>query len=85
MKALALAAIFALVTTLALATPAYAAAAERAPAVHVSQASAGPDEKAGDAAAEEASGVTYQNLSTLGALLLGVLGLLWVRRHTAEL
>lgn len=27
----------------------------------------------------------YQTLSTLAALGLGVLGLLWVRRHTAEL
>jgi MYXO-CTERM domain-containing protein len=27
----------------------------------------------------------YQTLSTLGALGLGVLGLLWVRRHTADL
>lgn len=28
---------------------------------------------------------SYQTLSTLGALGLGVLGLLWVRRHTADL
>ena len=28
---------------------------------------------------------TFQTLSTLGALALGVLGLLWVRRHTSDL
>ncbi|MEQ8859991.1 MAG: hypothetical protein RIC56_15210 [Pseudomonadales bacterium] len=28
---------------------------------------------------------TAQTLSTLGALALGVVGLLWVRRHTAQL
>lgn len=30
-------------------------------------------------------GSAVQALSTLGALSLGILGLLWVRRHTAEL
>lgn len=30
-------------------------------------------------------GSAFQTLSTLGALSLGILGLLWVRRHTAEL
>lgn len=34
---------------------------------------------------ETDDGARYQSLSTLGALALGVLGLLWVRRHTAEL
>jgi hypothetical protein len=38
------------------------------------------------AAAERAEeGSAVQALSTLGALGLGILGLLWVRRHTAEL
>jgi len=30
-------------------------------------------------------GGAFPALSTLGALSLGILGLLWVRRHTAEL
>jgi len=39
-------------------------------------------ERATDAAQD---GRAFQALSTLGALSLGILGLLWVRRHTAEL
>lgn len=38
-----------------------------------------------DERGDDTSGPAYQSLSTLGALALGVLGLLWVRRHTAEL
>lgn len=42
----------------------------------------GPDGSAAGACHAEGA---HQTLSTLGALALGVLGLLWVRRHTAEL
>jgi len=49
---------------------------------------AGDARQAGEAVAETEAvdgGSIYQALSTLGALSLGILGLLWVRRHTAEL
>lgn len=38
-----------------------------------------------DTTADEGTAQPYQTLSTLGALALGIIGLLWVRRHTAEL
>lgn len=38
-----------------------------------------------DAAPSDDAATAYQTLSTLGALTLGVIGLLWVRRHIAEL
>jgi MYXO-CTERM domain-containing protein len=34
---------------------------------------------------EDSAAPSYHAFSTLGALALGVLGLLWVRRHTADL
>ena len=38
-----------------------------------------------EAADSDESAARYQTLSTLGALALGIIGLLWVRRHTTEL
>jgi MYXO-CTERM domain-containing protein len=34
---------------------------------------------------KDSAAPSYHAFSTLGALALGVLGLLWVRRHTADL
>lgn len=47
--------------------------------------SAGGESAGGESARAENVGGGLQALSTLGALALGLLGLLWVRRHTAEL
>lgn len=38
-----------------------------------------------EAVDSDESAPSSQTLSTLGALALGIIGLLWVRRHTAEL
>lgn len=47
--------------------------------------SAGGQSAGDEGARAENVGGGLQALSTLGALALGLLGLLWVRRHTAEL
>ena len=69
-----------LTATLVLAVPAAAKEGEPPPV------SAGPESSMSDgnhASADD--GARHQALSTLGVLLLGVLGLMWVRRHSAEL
>jgi len=45
----------------------------------------GPQAREAAATKTVEDGSAVQALSTLGALSLGILGLLWVRRHTAEL
>ena len=56
-----------------------AAPGDSAPAVESGEASPGAE------TGPESADPTFQTLSTLGALALGVLGLLWVRRHTSDL
>lgn len=54
-------------------------AADSDPTVEAGERAPGTD------GAPDGADPTFQTLSTLGALALGVLGLLWVRRHTSDL
>lgn len=73
----------ALILIVALAAAPVGALAE-APVDHAPAMEPG-DPSAGAETGPESADPAFQTLSTLGALALGVLGLLWVRRHTSDL